>query len=132
MYKVLVIDDTPEIVDILFRFLSMKGFEVKKTHNGWDGIEMIKKDRSIDLVLLDEKMTGIDGVGVLKELKKLKEKVPVIVLTSSFGISQPDRFSEVRYKDLKTLMYKPVRLVELLKEINSILPQKRNAQERRT
>jgi DNA-binding response OmpR family regulator len=124
MHKILVIDDTLEIVDILFRFLSMKGFEVKKTYNGRDGLNAIKKDRSIDLILLDEKMTGIDGVGVLKELKKLKEKVPVIVLTSSFGISQPDRFSEVKYKYFKKLMYKPVRLTELLKEINNVLPQK--------
>jgi CheY-like chemotaxis protein len=124
MHNILVVDDTPEIIDILCRFLTMKKFNVKKAYGGQEGLDTIARKEPVDLILLDEKMAGIDGVGVLEELKRRDENIPVIVLTSSFGIMQPKRFEDVKYKHFKSLLYKPVRLAELLKVINGVLPPK--------
>jgi CheY-like chemotaxis protein len=124
MYNILVVDDTPEIIDILCRFLIIKKFNIKKAYGGQEGLDIIASKESVDLILLDEKMAGIDGVGVLEELKRRNENVPVIVLTSSFGMMQPDRFEGVKYKHFKSLLYKPVRLAELFKVINGVLPPK--------
>jgi len=79
--KILIIDDEPDIRHVLSELLQTEGFEVSQADCGETGLKLIKKD-AIDLVLLDkvipEKMNGIE---VLKEIKKLDPTIIVIILT---------------------------------------------------
>ena len=80
--KILVIDDEPEITDIIETFLENAGYEVKSENSSVIGIERAKTFLP-DLVLLDIIMPFMDGYEVCKELKKNEEtsKIPVVFLT---------------------------------------------------
>ncbi len=67
--RVLIVDDEKDICDILFRLLKREGFMPLVAHDGAAALEMIRMGLP-DVVLLDVKMPGIDGMEVLKRSKK--------------------------------------------------------------
>ena len=72
--KILWVDDEIEHLKPHILFLEDKGYNLFRTNNGQDAIELIKKEY-FDLVLLDQSMPGMDGLSVLIEIKKInKEK----------------------------------------------------------
>lgn len=80
--RVMIIDD-----HALFRFgiqelLQQRGVEVLAAGNGESGIEVLEKE-SVDVVLLDMRMPGLDGRATLKRLHAVAEKTPVAMLTTS-------------------------------------------------
>jgi two-component system NtrC family response regulator len=79
--NILVVDDEPDIVLILSEFLKKEGFRVYTAHTGEQAIEKVK-EFPVDLVLLDLAMPQMDGVQVLKELKKIKPKIEVMIVTA--------------------------------------------------
>jgi len=94
--KVLVIDDEPEITDIIETFLESAGYEVKSENSSVIGIERSKTFLP-DLILLDIMMPFMDGYEVCKELKKdvKTSKIPVIFLTGKDARSDEGRSFQV-------------------------------------
>jgi len=80
--RVLVIDDDPDVRDLMERYLSREGFEVMSAGSGRDGIENIKAFDP-DVITLDVLMPVMDGWSVLSELKNNPEtaSIPVIMLS---------------------------------------------------
>lgn len=80
--KVLVIDDEPEITDIVQTFLTESGYSVDVLNNARDAVERAKKFKP-DVILLDIMMPGADGYTVCQWIKAEQElgNVPVIFLT---------------------------------------------------
>jgi DNA-binding NtrC family response regulator len=79
-HTILVVDDEPEICDLLQDFLTQEGYQVFTAKNGQEAISLGKQNR-FDLALLDIKMPGMDGIEVFQELKKAKKDLEVIILT---------------------------------------------------
>lgn len=79
--KVLVVDDEPNIVDILRFNLQREGYEVLTAYNGPDGLRQAQT-LSPDLILLDVMLPGMDGFHVCEELRKTDPLTPVIMLTA--------------------------------------------------
>jgi two-component system response regulator AtoC len=79
-HTILVVDDEPEICDLLQNFLTQEGYQVSTAQNGREAISLGKQNR-FDLALLDIKMPGMDGIEVFHELKKVKKDLEVIILT---------------------------------------------------
>jgi DNA-binding NtrC family response regulator len=82
MAKVLVIDDEPGIRDLLDTLLRRKGYDVVLAENGWKGLEVFRRERP-DVLVLDLKMPGMDGIMVLKQIRSVDPKLPVIILTGA-------------------------------------------------
>lgn len=80
MEKILVIDDEKPTLSMFRLFLGAYGYQVFTAENGSEGIELFKKERP-PIVLTDIKMPGIDGLTVLKQIKKIDPKTEVIVIT---------------------------------------------------
>ncbi len=81
--KVLLIDDHTLFRVGLEGLLSTRGIEILASVNtGIDGVELVKKLQP-DIVLLDMRMPGIDGLGVLKLLRDAYDTLPVVMLTTS-------------------------------------------------
>ncbi len=78
--KVLLIDDSPEIVQNLSEYLTSEGYDVTATSDGASGISLIEKN-FYDLVLTDLKMPGADGMEVLKYVKEHSPDSICILLT---------------------------------------------------
>jgi len=84
--KVLVVDDEPEVRQLLHEFLSGRGYEVAMADGGAAALEVGERD-SPDVVLLDVAMPGMDGVETLKRIMALKRSVSVIMVTANADIA---------------------------------------------
>ena len=92
MAKILVIDDEPGIRDLLDTLLSGKGDDVVLSDSGEKGLEVFRRARP-DVVVLDLKMPGMDGLTVLQQILRDNPKQPVIILT---GAGTPESEEQVR------------------------------------
>lgn len=83
MKRVLVIDDTKNIRNLLSTCLEIRGYNVITADNGVEALRIIKnKDIKINLIFLDIRMPGISGTELLKNIKEEREKCPVIIMTA--------------------------------------------------
>lgn len=80
MRHVLVVDDEPNICDLLVGFLVGKGYRADAVHSGEAALAWLSENTS-DMVLLDIRMPGISGIEVLERTQELYPKLPVIVIT---------------------------------------------------
>ena len=67
MARILVMDDEPDIVELLSEILAIDGFEVNKAYSGEKGLEMLGKN-TYDLVIMDMRMMGLSGIDVYKRI----------------------------------------------------------------
>lgn len=80
--NILWIDDEIHHLKPHILFLEEKGYSLTKAANGQDGIAL-SKQQEFDLILLDQSMPGMDGLGTLAELKKNRASLPVIMITKT-------------------------------------------------
>ena len=81
MEKILLIDDDDGLNHFLNRFFKRKGYAVTTCLTGEAALEIIA-DESFDLILLDYKMPGINGLDTLKAIKTAQVKTPVVIMTA--------------------------------------------------
>ena len=79
--RILVIDDEESIRKSFLLSLEDTGYDVDTAASGEEGVRSLKKRRP-DLVFLDLKMPGMNGVETLKEIRKTDEDVPVYIVTA--------------------------------------------------
>ncbi|WP_314062918.1 response regulator transcription factor [uncultured Vagococcus sp.] len=79
--KILVVDDDKEIVELLSIYIHNEGYEVIKAYDGKEAITKILTTSDIDLMILDIMMPVMDGMQVVKELRK-ESQIPIIMLTA--------------------------------------------------
>lgn len=78
--KILVIDDEKTALKMFRLFLDLYGFEIHTAECGEEGLEVFDRERP-EIVLTDIKMPGMDGIEVLKEIKRRVPETEVIVIT---------------------------------------------------
>ena len=76
------VDDEIELLRAHILFLEKKGYEVVTVSNGTDALDKCRQ-RTFDLVLLDEMMPGISGLETLQRLKEISPATPVVMVTKS-------------------------------------------------
>lgn len=81
MKKLLVVDDERDICDFVQSFFQERGYTVLTALSGEDALLVIKNDKP-DLVLLDIKMKGMDGIAALKHIRDLDKQVKVVMVTA--------------------------------------------------
>lgn len=79
--SVLLVDDEVPFVEAMTRRLTKRNLNVAAAYSGTDALEMLHKQTKVDVVILDVKMPGLDGIETLKEIKKEYPLVEVIMLT---------------------------------------------------
>ncbi|OPY79390.1 MAG: Sporulation initiation phosphotransferase F [Syntrophorhabdus sp. PtaU1.Bin058] len=86
--RILVVDDEENIRLLFKEELEDEGFEVDLASNGFEALDKLKQGR-FDLVVLDIKMPGMDGIQALNEIKNANKDQPVI-LCSAYGEFKQD------------------------------------------
>lgn len=116
---ILVVDDEPEMRELLTSFLNSRGYEAVGAEDGLEGLKHAAQDHP-DLILLDVKMPKMDGWRLLSELKRnpSTEAIPVVMLTAN-----SDTESLFKSQSMHAVDYfiKPVNISELLEFIRRYL-----------
>src|SRR5699024_8823854 len=79
--KILVVDDDKEIVELLSIYIQNEGYDVIKAYDGKEAMTKVVTNPDIDLMILDIMMPIMDGMQVVKELRK-ESQIPIILLTA--------------------------------------------------
>jgi len=78
---ILVIDDDAGIRESLSLILGDAGYQVDTVESGEQGIERVRNNK-YDLIFLDIKMAGMNGIETLREIRKMGKKIPVYIITA--------------------------------------------------
>jgi len=108
--RVLLVDDEVELLQALSERLRLRGFDVAVARSGEKALALIEAV-DIDLVVLDLKMPGIDGMTVLRSTRRSHPQVQVIMLT---GHGSEKEREEALHLGAFEYLQKPVDIVELL------------------
>ena len=79
--KILIVDDEPDFLEIMSARLEASDYEVTTAANGEKALNYVKNDKP-DAVLLDILMPGIDGLEVLRRIRKMDDSLPVYIITA--------------------------------------------------
>lgn len=116
---VLVVDDERAIRDSLRRVLMRLGFEVLAFESGHDALRFFRSDpTSVVLVVLDLLMPGMDGVEVLRELRKVRHDVQVVI---SSGFAGPLTLRDLHGGEPVRFLPKPYGLDELQSVLHEVI-----------
>lgn len=119
-FKLLIIDDSEVIVEMLYQFLKTKNYELVSASNGLDGIKLFNEDPDgFDLVITDIVMPNISGVGVISILKNKRPDLPIIAITG-FG-EHPESLAAEAHADV--VLEKPIDLNILDEHISTLINQ---------
>ena len=114
--RILLVDDDPNISHLVRLYLEKEGFDVTESARGDEALEAFKREAPA-LVLLDVMLPGMDGLQVLKEIRKTS-KAPVIMLTA-----RDETFDKVLGLELGADDYvtKPFETKELVARVKAVL-----------
>ncbi len=127
--KILVVDDDPDIRDVLTELLEGEGFTVVTADDGARGLEAIREENP-DIMILDLLMPVVDGFGVCKQLQDPRwskwKDMPVLILTSV-----REEVSQRRYEletglslDVDDYVEKPIDPDVVLERVHNLLARK--------
>ncbi len=114
--KVLVVDDQRSIRLTLSAILESRGCDVTEVEDGYRAIDAAG-ERSFDLVLMDIKMPGINGVQTFREIKKISPGSLVVMMT---GYAVQDLVDTAMEEGALSVIYKPFEMEEVFKLVDSI------------
>lgn len=79
--RILLVDDEQDFLKVMGRRIEEWGYEVVPVSGGMEALEAVKSGKA-DIIILDYMMPGMDGIKTLKEIRKIEEKMPVIMFTA--------------------------------------------------
>jgi two-component system response regulator HydG len=79
--KILIVDDEPGHRTMLRAVLTQEGYAVAEAPDGRDAVQAVEKE-AFDLILMDIRMTAMDGIEALTEIRKISPLVPVLIMTA--------------------------------------------------
>ncbi|HEX7282208.1 MAG TPA: sigma-54 dependent transcriptional regulator, partial [Vicinamibacterales bacterium] len=126
--RILVIDDESAIRDSLKMTLEYDGYEVTTAATGEEGVKLVEREAP-DLVFLDIKMPGMDGLEVLQKLRHLVDTVPIVVISGHADINTAVEATKLGAFDF---IEKPLASERVLLTIRNALDQTRLADENRS
>ncbi len=115
--KVLIVDDEPDIREILELLLKSNGCDVFSSADGENAINILKENPSMDLIILDVMMPRKNGIEVLKKIREFS-KIPALFLTAK--IQESDK-AEAYASGGDDYLTKPFSQNELLMKVNSLI-----------
>ena len=120
--EVLLIDDEVEFAETLAERLRLRSYDVTVTHRADDALDALDAGMRPDVVLLDIKMPGIDGLDALKEIKLRDPEVEAIMLT---GHGAAASSIEGMKRGAFDYLMKPVDISELIARIDEAVSKKK-------
>jgi DNA-binding NtrC family response regulator len=123
--RVCLIDDERIFVESLTKVLKKRGMEVRAAYDGLSALKLLSTEEP-DVIVLDLRMPGMDGLAVLQEIRSRDSLTPVILLTGHLDI---DRVVQVMDKGVALVLLKPCPVETLVSAIENASESKAISQE---
>ena len=81
MAKILITDDEPKIREMIRKYAQYEGFDVTEAADGMEAVELCT-ERNFDLVIMDIMMPNLDGFSAVKEIRRIRPQIAVIMLSA--------------------------------------------------
>jgi CheY-like chemotaxis protein len=104
--KILIVDDEPQVAEVLARSLAREGHTATVAHSGEEALRLLDP-AAPDALFLDVSMPGLNGLDVLTEVRRRRPSLPVVVIT---GHATPDEIEEVKRLGAVDVITKPAAL----------------------
>ncbi|MFZ5451046.1 MAG: response regulator [Thermodesulfobacteriota bacterium] len=119
-FKVMVVDDEKDFLETIIKRLKARKIEVTGAESGYKALELLGA-QDYDVIVLDVKMPGMDGIETLREIKKKKPLTEVIMLTGHASVESGIQGMQLGAFDY---LMKPVALDELLEKMRQAYEKK--------
>ena len=116
--KCLLVDDNKDVLIYLNRILVDTGIAILTARSGNEAIEIIKSDRTIDVIILDMQMPEMNGIEATKEIKKIRGNLPIIAQTAFVFENDTDIILEA---GCDACLIKPIRREHLITVMSSFI-----------
>ena len=113
MYKILICDDQPDIVNALKIYLAPEGYTLLEAYNGAEAVKLAKEN-DVHLILLDIMMPGMDGITATSKIREFSN-VPIILLTAKSETEDKVLGLNVGADDYITKPFAPVEVLARVK-----------------
>ena len=123
--KILIVEDDATVSKLMYEFLSRSGYQAIITHSAEEA-ETVLEEEEIHIILTDVKLPGIDGITFTKKVKK-QYSLDVIITT---GYSSEYFYEDAINNGASDLIFKPIRLNELMLRINRVIRERSLINER--
>lgn len=117
MFSALVVEDDQKLNSLYCSFLNKQGFSTVSAHNVSEAMQAFETN-TVDIVLCDIMMPGVDGVMLVDSIRKLKPELPIMMLTALGDFKSKQRAFSAGSDDY---MVKPVDLNELALRMSALL-----------
>lgn len=119
MSKILVVEDSPMIQEILVERFRFRNYEVVVAHDGQEGIEVAQRELP-DLILMDISLPMMDGWEATERIRKIDsiKNIPIIALTAHALVEDRNRSLAIGCNDFET---KPINFSQLIVKIDALL-----------
>ena len=128
MFKILVVEDDPELNHVVCGFLEQNGYKATGCLNVSEAYDAMYAGTTFDLIISDIMMPGVDGFEFAQSIRKQNQDIPILFMTARDDFPAKQRGFKAGIDDYMT---KPVDLDELLLHIEALLRRARIASSRR-
>jgi two-component system, OmpR family, response regulator VicR len=125
--NILLVDDEVSFVESFSERLELRNFEVSKAFNGREALQQLEKNKNIEVVILDVKMPGMDGIETLTEIKKNNPLVEVMMLSGHADVSSA---IEGMKQGAFDYLMKPVEMDQIITKVSEAASKKRQHEEK--
>ncbi|MFH0997360.1 MAG: response regulator [Pseudomonadota bacterium] len=125
--NILLVDDEVPFVETMTKRLNKRGFDILIAHTGPDALDQLSRHRGIEVVILDVKMPGMDGVQTLEEIKRRFPITEVIMLTGHATVESAIEGMKLGAFDF---LMKPCDMEQLVSKVRAAAQRRRAHEEK--
>jgi two-component system, NtrC family, response regulator AtoC len=114
--EIMIVDDEPQVAEVLARSLSRQGHRATVVHSGREALERLNTQMP-DAMFLDVSMPGMNGLDVMAEVKRKRPSLPVVVIT---GHATADEVERVKQLGAVDVIHKPSALTHYHRAIERL------------
>ncbi|MCK4986169.1 MAG: response regulator [Desulfobacterales bacterium] len=122
--RVLVIDDTAEIREMINKMLSVEGYDVLEAANGKEGMQIISNEPEIDLVITDLIMPEKEGIETIREIKQDYSHIRILAISGGGKIDSQNYLAIAKGMGADLTLSKPFVKQDLLKAVQELSVEK--------
>lgn len=125
--NVMLVDDEAEFVETFSERLELRGLEISKAFNGAEALQALEKNKNVEVVILDVKMPGMDGIETLMEIKKKLPLLEVIMLSGHADVESAIEGMKLGAFDY---LMKPCDMDQIIAKVTEAVTKKRQHEEK--